>query len=411
MSREWNGSEVMSEFLKVAEKSGLINSDLKHEEGVGNPTKETPVKGYTRNEPTEEYGLKTEPKDIVEKAHPEQAWMAKESTPVHSMGNGSLVENIKEQQEKDIEIATKMPHGTLIGVHANIISELVKLANSLEDEGKIKEASRVDEAIKKISYPFSKGHLHKQSGWFLLPLLLSGAKMFGKNLILLSGGFAGVKMFGKNLTSKQENLKTDMVDLYEALIDKSNRSKSANAAAKLIASFLPKLNQMDLSTKEGSDKYAQTISELDPVFNRIKLLIMSIREDIQQRSGFFSKMWGETKDFFGFEDYKLIDEKFEDLEESFKEAKKYVFNAKRIEQNVLNRLDIESKLNSFTFLGKNYTDLEALEIDLNKALQQLHRMGKIKKPIESNIIQDGKLTSSPETLREVIDIIERNMSS
>ena len=36
---EWESSSVMSEFLKIAADSGLINSDLKQNEGLGNPTK------------------------------------------------------------------------------------------------------------------------------------------------------------------------------------------------------------------------------------------------------------------------------------------------------------------------------------------------------------------------------------
>jgi len=150
--REWNGSNVMEEFAKTAAESGLITTNLKPEKKdfVGNPSKETPVKDHRRYEPTEEYELKVEPTDVVGKAHPQEAWMAEKSTPMSSMGKGSLVENIKEQQEKDIEVATRMPSGALPGVHASLMNELIKLATELDDAGKHKEAIRVDRAIERL---------------------------------------------------------------------------------------------------------------------------------------------------------------------------------------------------------------------------------------------------------------------
>ena len=405
MSREWESSEVMSEFLKVAAESGLISSDLNHEDGVGNPTKDTPVKGCTRNEPTKEYGVKIEPADIIEKAHPEPAWMAKNSTPVHSMGTGSLVENIKEQQKKDIEIATRMPHGTLIGIHAGLITDLVKLANSLEDEGKMKEAARIDEAIKKISvYPFVSGHLHKEAAvWFLIPLLIAG-------------GFGGVKMVGQKFTSTQENLRMDLEDLYEKLVEHGERSKSAAAAVKLLEPFRPKLASMDLSSKEGSDEYAGIVSELGPVLTKVGMLIMTSRQDIGERSGFFSKMWGRAKDLFGFEDYKLIAEKLKDCMTSYKEAQKYVNEAKNIEAQVLgntggieNAVSFKSILAS-GFMGKKYDTLEELEAALNVALVSLYESGKIKKSLTADIVSNGRPTSTPAHLKEVLEIVEKKLA-
>lgn len=410
MSREWDRSEVMSEFLKIAADSGLINPDLKQEEGLGNPTKDTPVKGCTRNEPTEDYGVKTEPKDIIDKAHPEQAWMAKNSTPVQSMGEGSLVENIKEQQEKNIEIATKMPHGTLLGVHANLIQDLVKLANTLEDQGKVKEAARVDEAIKKISiYPFDDGHLHKTAAvWFLIPLLLAG-------------GYGGAKMFGHTLTSKQENLRIDLKDLHDKLEDKGNRSKSALSAAKLLAPFIPRFEKMDLSTKSGFDQYAKLIRDLAPIMKRVGVLVMAARQDIGERSGFFSKLWGGIKDLFGFEDYKLIAEKYGDCLQSYKAARKYVNEAQRVEKEVASKVEEDvprlTKTDSFDsilasgFMGKKYKNLEDLETDLNAALQKLYEAGKLKKSLKADIVRDGKPTSTPAQLREVLEIVEKKLAS
>ena len=392
---EWESSRVMSEFLKVASESGLINSDLKQDEGVGNPTKDTPV--ITRNEPDENYGVKTEPKNIIDKAHPQEAWMAQDSTPVNSMGDGSLVENIKEQQEKDIEIATKMPHGALIGVHAELVSKLVKLANSLEDEGKIKEAALVDKTIKKIStYPFDKGHLRKESGWFLIPLI---------------GGSIGaaVKLFGHMLTSKQENLSIDLKDLYDKLIDKSDRSKSSAAAAKLIQPFLSKIDEVDISTKEGSDAYAKVVRKLGPVLKNVGTLVMAAKQDIKGPSAWYSKVWTGVKGLFGFEDYKIIAEKFKDCLASYKEAQRYTSRAKKMENKLLPTIGRESSV--YRFMGEKYDDLEALEVDLNAALKKLYDLGKIKKPLSVDIVRDGKPTTTPQKIREVLEIVEKKLGS
>lgn len=399
MSREWEGSTVMSEFLKIASESGLISSDLDHKDGIGNPTKDTPVKDHRRYEPTEEYDVKTEPADMIEKAHPNEAWMSEKSTPVDSMGNGSLVENVKEQQKKDIEIATKMPHGTLIGIHAQLINELVKMANQLEDEGKIKQATRIDETIKKIS---SCHKLKKESAWWLIPALIAG-------------GVTGAKMFGSKFTSMQENLVTDAKDLYEELLDKSDVSNSIRAAGQLIEPFVTKLESVDLSTKQGSDEYAKIIANLGPVTIRLNLLMLKAKQDVKEPSDFLSKMWSEVRNVFGFSDYNLIEAKFKDFMDSYKEAKKYVIAAKNAEQQLAQKNEIggnfkNSSINT-TFMGQKYESLEDLQEALNSALENLYISGKTKKQLKVKIVENGELTSSPAEVNKLIGIIEEKMRS
>lgn len=383
---EWTNSKVMTDFLKIAEKSGLISPDLK-QDGVGNPKEK--IKEKTRNEKTKDYGVKTD--DLIDKAHPEPAWVNEKS-----MGEGSLVENVKEQQEKDINIITKTPRGTLIGVHAELIRDLVKLANKLEDEGKIKEAKRVDDTIKKIS------NLDKRSAWFLVPALIAG-------------GFAAAKMFGTMLTSKQENLVIDMNDFYDKLNDYRDRSKSAEKAAKLVEPFLSKLETANLSTKEKSDEYAQIIDDLSPVMRQLKTLVEATKIDIKERSGFFSKMWGEVKDLFGFEDYKLLAEKFEDLEESYKIARAFVNKAKDYERKYVAEVPKPnvSKINLLEkeFLGKKYENFQDLEDALNSALKKLYDDGKIKKLLKANIAENGKPYGNLDNIAEVLEIVERKMNS
>lgn len=386
MSREWTNSKVMTEFLKVAEKSGLISPDLK-QDGVGNPKEK--IDEITRNEPTEDYKIKTE--DLVDKAHPEPAWVNEKS-----MGEGSLVENVKEQQEKDIDIITKMPRGTLIGVHAELVENLVKLANFLENENRIKEVERIDETIKKIST------LYKQSGWFLVPSLLLG-------------GFTGAKMFGHMLTSKQENLLIDMNDFYDKLLDYKDRSASANKAAEIIEPFLSRLEKADFSSKENSDEYAKIIIELRPVMRQLKTLVKTTRLDIKERSSFLSKLWGEVKDFFGFEDYKLLSAKFDDLEESYNITRKFVSSAKSIEREFAGKEEVFSKASpvesilSKSFLGKRYGNLQDLENSLNSTLKELYEKGKFKKLLKANIVSDGKIVGNSQDIIQILDIVERNM--
>ena len=235
-------------------------------------------------------------------------------------------------------------------------------------------------------------------------------------LLLLGGGAGGVKMFGQYFTSKQENLRIDLDDLYEKLIEHGKRSKSATKAAQLLAPFRSKLAAMDLSSKEGSDKYAAIVNELGSTLEQIKQLIAASRQDIGERSGFFSKLWGGTKDLFGFEDYKILDEKFSDFLKSYNEARKYLDTAKNMEEKVLSTVNVETATSfksilASGFMGRKYDTLEELEIALNSALQKLYEAGKIKKSLSANIVDDGKPTSSPEQLREVLDIIEKKMMS
>ena len=158
-------------------------------------------------------------------------------------------------------------------------------------------------------------------------------------------------MFGYKLTSKQENLQKDIHDLYEELLDKSDISKSSKSAAKLIGPFLPKIDRMDLSTKEGSDEYAQVIRDLGPVMERVGSLIMAAKQDIKEPGEWYSKIWTTVQDLFGFEDYKLIAEKYKDCLASYEEARKYVSKAKTMESQFASE---KVSYDTFGFMGRKY---------------------------------------------------------
>lgn len=215
MNREWNGSEVMEEYARIASDQGLVSTALLAPEKdarkpVGNPDKvpATP----TRNEKTEHYDVKPEgaDSDLVQKAHP------KDARPADAMGDGGLVENISQQQEKDIDVATSMPHGMLLGKHAAMVRTLVKLANALENNGNSKAAKRVDDTLRRVArIPFAEG-LRKEAIAFL-PLIGAALKgLFTLKGMAVAGGVAsGWSMFADRLTSTQEDLNTDIQDLLE----------------------------------------------------------------------------------------------------------------------------------------------------------------------------------------------------
>ncbi len=253
MGKQWNSSSVMQEFEKIAAESGLIVTDLNPEKKdfVGNPSTETPVKDHRRYEPTEEYDVtKGEGKDLVEKAHPKTIELAKAD------GGGGIVENILQQQEKGIEVATKMPSGALHGVHAALIEGLVEKANEMDKKGKHKEAKRIDETIRRLaSFPFDGNHLVKEA-WIgtligLISVLAPAAWIsmgrsktpgggrgrrapMGKAGIittLLGGAVTLMSAFGNKLTSRKENLATDIKDLYDILIVGHGKGSAASKKA------------------------------------------------------------------------------------------------------------------------------------------------------------------------------------
>lgn len=351
MSKQWNGSSVMSEFEKIAADTGLITTNLnpKKKDFVGNPSIPTPVKNHRRYEPTEQYDIfKEEGKDLIEKAHPKKAVEIAEA-----MGAGGVIENQIEQQEKDIEIATKMPTGALIGVHAELVKELTNRANELEEKGKVKEALRIDETIRRIAcLPFDNGRLTK-TAWLgaivglvsmVAPLAfnyLKGGEVstterkttgdktrtrtmkgrapmgrFGKGVSILGGAMTLLSAFGNKITSRKEDLKTDATDLYEILqTAKSKGSNSAGEAASLLKPFLVKLAKpLD---EKGFKTYVKTFNELQTIRPKLQALMAKVKLEL-----------GEGRWYhFGFDITSRLDEKYSDFVEIAKETKGLIANA------------------------------------------------------------------------------------
>lgn len=277
MNREWNGSTVMEEYARIASESGLVSTALLAPEKdarkpVGNPDKmpETP----TRNEKTEQYDVKPEGAgdDLIQKAHP------KDARPADAMGDGGLVETIKQQQEKDIEVATSMPHGMLLGRHAAMVDELVKLANILDGNGRVKAARRVDEALRRISSrPFGKG-LVKEA---LAPLVFIGLIMAG--IAATGGAGAATYKWGGDLWSYQEDLATDINDLLEttksAAEDRPVFASVANELRGLLTPYVSRFSKPLPSSKdkEGLRQYIHEITVFqNQILPKVRALVAGL---------------------------------------------------------------------------------------------------------------------------------------
>lgn len=374
----WLNSVVMSEFLKIADKNNLLEADLTQELEVGNHFDKNDSK--TRAEKTKDYDIDIN-KKVMDDAHEKSFFIGK------SMGDGSLVETKEQQQQKIIDILSKMPSGALLGVHAEVVNNLVKLANELEKNGFNEASLRIDKTLLNLS-------IKKEAIiWFLaIPAAISA-------------GVTGLKWFGAELTSTQENFQKDLNDLYEELKD-VKESKSAQKVVEVIDSILPKLNEMDMSTKEGSDKFSEFMKSLQPLVKQIGALTNNIQYDIGEAGGFFSRTWENIKSTFGFDEYKKALAKFEDLEKSYEQAIKYLTGAQVIGNKLLTQ---QTDKKGFSFRGKEYdNNFNELENDINSNLKNLFENGKLVNKRQINIEENGKLIVPENKLRELLVILEKN---
>jgi len=135
----WEKSEILSEFLKIAEKQDLL--------GLGKNVK------LARPEPNpyqedlktiEEKRQKSPEKSIIEIAHPEPVYVAE------ARGDGGLVENLVEQQKKYIEMLNKTPTGSLVGRYASSVHQLVRVANICESAGEPRAAEFLTVAAEQL---------------------------------------------------------------------------------------------------------------------------------------------------------------------------------------------------------------------------------------------------------------------
>jgi hypothetical protein len=365
-------SAVFQEFAKIAKEQGFLTTKIKNEKDVvGNASKPTPVEGHRRYEPTEEYNV-TDLDCVIEQAHPE-----KKKELAKAQGEGGVVENIIEQQKKDIEVATNLPSGALVGVHAELINELVKIANECESKGDFDAAIKIDAAIERISFPFVDSHLRKNAflaqvvgiaASFLAPMAvdwllgkvrgkevdvkvkgkavspeeaaalggarnLSGTKDIDPTAIGGKGrkgvnwgkvgwqtgvALSGLAVLGglTNLfTSSQEDLKTDVEDLFKTL--QSTEAPSARSALAKLQSFASQMRVLNLSTPEGFGAFKKEYEKFKAsVWPGIKVDIMKAA-DIEDVSIFPFSSVNKAKS-----QMNDIDSDIEDMDKTIAEIEK-----------------------------------------------------------------------------------------
>jgi len=396
MTNEWDSSRVMIEFEKIAKETGLITTDFEKRDYVGNPSKETPVKDHRRYEPTEEYNITKETgKELIEKAHPKSVTMA------DAMGNGGLVENEVQQQEKDIEIALKMPNGALIGIHASVVSELVKLANHLEDMGKHKEAIRVDETIRRIaSRPFDK-----RAGFWFVPALVAG--------VAGTTGSAAWLGLGKYFTSTRESLGIDTKDLLEVFQKAvSKGATSADEAVVLLTPIASAFEGLDLKDKTQFEKYIQQVQNLTSSMPKLKSILAKTKLELG------TGRWYH----FGFDIASRMDEKMADVEKGLQETKELLNQAKTLSEQADvptdNITDLQKILFETGFKGKLWTGkitkiMDETTISATKELEKSLDEAIAKSNIGATgsmigqIINNGKLIIDVKKLKRIIDLLEK----
>ena len=465
MTNQWNGSAVMEEFAKIAKEQGFLSSELKKNDKdvVGNAKIPTPVKDHRRYEPTEEYDV-TDHKCIMEDAHPD-----KKKQLAEAQGDGGVVENNMEQQEADINVATNMPSGSLVGIHAELINDLVKLANKCEKEGNVKAALRIDETIRSLSHrPFDGGLLIKEAFWpallglvgsivgpaaldwlvnkvttdkFGRPTYIEKTDLKGKtsrvprgqglkNVGLAAGAIgAGISVayaFGDKLMSRKEDLATDVQDLYNTLQKVSSESPSAKNALMKLYPFAAFVKTMNVSTQDGFQKF---VTE----YNKFK---STIYPQVKLDASKADQVELKEKWYWPFSDVNKIKSQLSDVEADFKDMDEIIKNlnasAAKIGEGIKQDIKQEPELNIdpgikglqqilslHGFMDKKWevpvdgnldeqtiTAAKELEELLDANLDSFRQSKGIKFNAIGSIISNDQLKIDPVTLLKLIDLAE-----
>lgn len=91
------------------------------------------------------YGFQEEAgHDLIAESHPKSVTLA------DAMGNGGLVENNLEQQQKSIYVATNTPSGNFQSKYAQTVSYLEKLAKAADSQGKEQVLRLINQTIQKL---------------------------------------------------------------------------------------------------------------------------------------------------------------------------------------------------------------------------------------------------------------------
>jgi len=83
-------------------------------------------------------------KDLIDNAHPYSVTVAE------GKGNGGLVENGLQQQDKSINVALSNPTGNFTGKHANLMTSLNKIEKKAKDENLLEASNLIKDTISEL---------------------------------------------------------------------------------------------------------------------------------------------------------------------------------------------------------------------------------------------------------------------
>jgi hypothetical protein len=237
----------------------------------------------------------------------------------------------------------------------------------------------------------------------------------GKGAAVLGGAMTLLSAFGNKITSRKEDLKTDLQDLHDILqAAKSKGSKSAEDAANLLKPFLGKL-AMPLDEKNFK-KFAKIFENLETIRPKLQSLMARVKIEL-----------GEGRWYhFGFDIVSRLEEKYNDFVDVMEETKSLLKSAYGLGQKMdyvakrsMEEPDIkpEDKVRKLQeILGVDITgsmDTETiaaaakLEENIDQALAKIGI--KNTKSFKGRVVRGDKIVIDPDKLERILSLISQAM--
>ena len=135
--------QFSKEYFKDAVKSISDQYSKSYFEGFGKLYDVTPEKTSADYQQLYQTHQETG-SDLIQQAHPKSVYIA------DAIQNGGLIENSIEQHRKFEEIAHSMPSGNFRNRYAELIENLVKIANEADEQGLYQSSELIEESLTKI---------------------------------------------------------------------------------------------------------------------------------------------------------------------------------------------------------------------------------------------------------------------
>lgn len=229
--------------------------------------------------------------DMIERAHPVSVYLS------NALGDGGLLENQNEQHAKIMEVVHKLPTGNFVHIYAEVLNELVKIAEDLESSDP-EAAAKVDEAIAAIA---GREQLELEKKAFSVKLV--GGILSG----LAALGLSGAGMWNA-IKGRQENLVEDTQDLVtnieswkddKAFAVQKPLSEKIYSTAQQMHELASQLlsSSSDLAIKP-TPELEQQVNDLDAKFGglltQLKLLNGTLTKQLP--GSFFPSFHGKIED-------------------------------------------------------------------------------------------------------------------